>query len=300
VASAGGGWGRTTLALTLGARLVRRGHRVRLVDSAQGTGSLFALPTIGAQVSVRARKGGHWSLGHDDLRLDGDLLGPRPGELRELRHRAEDAGEDRLLLDLPAGPNAALDLLQRADRPILLATPSRDAVDATVRLLSASVLRRAARWLRPRLGAEAAAIAVAEAQDEARGRAASLLRAVARGAGVALPELEAALQTEPWTLVLNQVRRADDIDVGALLADGAAALGVDLRFQGVIPWEDEAWIRARKPAPVALGESPGPWAGAVDDLLDRIDEDTVLPRPGGWRDEIADAALAGGASRSGW
>ncbi len=302
IASAGGGFGRTTLAWSLAARMGRKGRRVRLVDSETGTGSLLALAAIGAQVSVRARVGGHWTLGHDDLRLDGEpyaLRGTAPW--RQLVARATAAGEQRLILDLPAGPGPqVLDSAHRAGRTVLLATPGRDAVDATVRLLSASVLRRAGRWLRPRLGREACEIVLGEAQDDCLGRAAGLVRAIARGAGVSLSELESALAGSPWTLVVTQVRRADDVDVGRLLSDGGAALGMDLRFQGVIPWDEDAWIRARKATAVPLGDGVGPWGPAVDDLLDRIDEDEVLPPAAGWQDELSEAALVGGVSRSGW
>jgi MinD-like ATPase involved in chromosome partitioning or flagellar assembly len=301
VASGSGGVGRSTLAAVLGLRFVHRGHEVCLVD-ADWTG-----PSLASMLDLEAGSSrSPWSAElrpesvaeHADLRL---VAGPPPmtGDpsrraCRQLLERLAAAAETRVVLDLPAGTHdAALDLWLGADVPLLVTVPERLPLEATARLLSRVAARLLTPWLARRIGAHAAHEALAEGWERSNGRTGTWMRSVARVAGVPVDELMRPMGRKPLFLVVNRVRRGDDVDVGhALVTAAGHGLGLDLRFRGVVPFDDEGWIRSRRRASAAAGREGDLLGEEVDDLLDRMDEDVDVPRPGDWRWSLMEAARA--------
>lgn len=308
LASGCGGVGRTTLAVTLGARLVRKGRTACVVDADWASPTLSALLDIPNSAIDWPGRGGELDLVpsgvHEDLKV---VLGTAPmtgdPNRRDARRLAEQLGalsEDEVLLDLPAGTNdAALDLWLRADRPILVAVPERLPLESTARMLGRVFARLARPWLARRIGSTEADSVLAEAWTECGGRTGTWMRAVARLADVPASELASHVGRKPLFLVLNRVRRGDDIDVGhALVTAAGHGLGLDLRFRAALPYDADAWIRARRRTG-AVSVRAGDLLGVeLDEFLQRMDDSHDLPGRGHWRLDLgalAKLASGGGA-----
>lgn len=308
VASGSGGVGRSTVAALLAAGLVRRGRTVCLVD-ADWTG-----PTLAPLLDVAAPlRGDPWSNTepeavvtalHDDLLLlpgVGPLTGdPSRRACRRLVSRLRARGEERVVVDLPAGTtDRALDLWLASDVPVLVAVPERIPLEATFRLLARVFARLVRPWLDRKLGREAAGAALDEGWQRAGGRAGTWMRAVARAANLVPDEIAEAVGRRPLYVVLNRVRRGDDVDVGhALVTAAGHGLGLDVRFRGVISEDEDGWIRARR---AAGAKGPGfseCLSADVHELIDRIVRNAEVAPPGDLLWDLKDAAaLVGNAAR---
>ena len=242
---------------------------------------------------------------HDDLTvvpgaapMTGD---PTRRDARSLGEQLRALPQQDVLVDLPAGTNdAALDLWLRADRPVLVAVPERLPLEATARLLGRVFARLARPWLARRLGPMQSDAVLAQAWTECGGRTGTWMRAVARLAGLPADELANHVGRRPLFLVLNQVRRGDDVDVGhALVTAAGHGLGLDLRFRAALPHDADAWIRARRRSG-AVSVRAGDLLGVeLDEFLQRMDDSHDLPGRGNWRldlGSLAKLAGAGGAS----
>ncbi len=309
LASGSGGVGRSTLAVTLGARLVRRGKTACLVDG-DWTG-----PTLGTLLDVSTARGA-WSGGeellplgtrvHDELQL---VPGPGPMSADPTRRDAarlvqnvRRLGHDEVLVDLPAGAHdVALDVWLAADLPLLVTVPERLPLEATARLLGRVFARLARPWLARRLGVARADEVLSEAWTESGGRTGTWMRTTARVAGLPAGELASHIGARPLYLIMNRVRRGDDIDVGhALVTAAGHGLGIDLRFRAALPWDDDAWIRARRRTVPALAGAGDVLGNELDETLQRMDDGVDLPTRGGWRADLsALAELAQEATGSG-
>ena len=294
--------GRSTLSAVLGARLVRRGIGVCLVDAD------WTAPGLAPMVDVNEVGPSPWSAtlepvctpDHAELRVLRGALptdrDPSRADARRLLETLRALPDDVLVLDLPSGTiDPALDLLLAAEVPLLVTTPERLPLEATGRLLARVFARLVGPWLGRRLGAAEARRVLAEGWQACGGRTGSWMRQVARLAGLPTERLAARAGRRPLNLVLNRVRRGDDVDVGhALVAAARNGLGLDLRFRAVIPFEDDGWIRARRKAAAVAGLGEDLLGGEVDDLLDRMELDTDVPSRGDWRWNLAEAARAAG------
>ncbi len=75
----------------------------------------------------------------------------------------------------------------------------------------------------------------------------------------------------PCDLVLNQVRRSQDVEDGlALVGAVAEKLKVDLRLRGAIGYDPKLWIALRKGASVTTGAWGSTFAEDVADFVDRL------------------------------
>ena len=295
-ASGSGGVGRSTLAVTLASRLVRRGRSACLVDG-DWTG-----PTLGTLLDVNTPRT-RWSGGHGlepvATRVHHDLtLVPGPGPTAADPSRRDAArlwknvghlSQDDVLVDLPGGAHdAALDVWLAADFPLLVAVPERLPLEATARLLGRVFARMARPWLARRLGAAQADEVLASAWTECGGRTGTWMRTTARLAGFSAESLAAHVASRPMYLVMNRVRRGDDIDVGhALVTAAGHGLGIDLRFRAAIPWDEDAWIRARRRSGAAGVGAADLLGTELDEVLQRMDDGVDLPTRGGWREDLS-------------
>jgi len=297
IASASGGAGRSTLAAMLGSRLVNSGFTTCIVDAdwtSPMMGPMLGLPA-GSTSSIwqtdeplRAER----SPAHQDLSL---VVGASPAtgspsaqQCGQLLSRLQALPQKQLILDLPAGcHDAALDLWLGSDFPMLVVVPERLPLEATARLLARVFARQAFPILSEHLGESGAQELLDTAWTECVGRTGTWMRTVARLAGLQPELFIKSVASKPIHLVLNRLRRAEDIDVGhALVTASGHGLGIDLRFRAALPYQDEGWIGARR-----LSASLDPVAGSssallkeeVDELLERMSSETEVPQPGSWR-----------------
>jgi MinD-like ATPase involved in chromosome partitioning or flagellar assembly len=226
---------------------------------------------------------------HQDLSV---LAGSPPGSANPsvedcamLHERLRELPHKQVVLDLPSGSHdAALDLWLGSDFPLLVAIPERLPLEATAKLLARVFARRAAPWLAEKFGPSDANLLLAEAWDSCAGRTGTWMRTVARLTELPVEDLAAHVGHHPIHLVLNRVRRADDVDVGhALVTAAGHGLGIDLRFRAVIPYQDEGWIRARRLSTRLPGMTTALLEDEVDEFLERMSSDTEVPQPGSWR-----------------
>jgi len=301
LASGSGGVGRSTLTAVIGSRLVHSGFSTCVVDadwSGPMLASMLELPATGDSSLWRTDRPLHpeRAPAHQDLAV---LAGapptsanPSSGDCATLHERLGDLPYKQLVMDLPSGSHdAALDLWLGSDFPLLVAIPERLPLEATARLLARVFARRALPWLADRFGAEDAQLLLNEAWQDCAGRTGTWMRTVALLAQVPLEELAAHVGQRPLHLILNRVRRADDVDVGhALVTAAGHGLGIDLRFRAVVPYQDEGWIRARRLSTRLPGMTTALLEDEVDELLERMSSDTEVPQPGSWRWNLQSAS----------
>ena len=297
VASASGGAGRSTLAALLGAQLVQSGFTTCVVDAdwtSPMLAPMFGLPagTTSSLWQADQPLQAERSPAHQDLSL---LAGAAPSasspssaECGRLLERLHSLPHKQIVLDLPSGCHeTALDLWLGCDFPLLVVIPERLPLEATARLLARVFARRALPTLSAHLGARQAAALLDTAWTECLGRTGTWMRTVARLSGFPAEELAAAVSSKPIQLVLNRLRRAEDVDVGhALVTAAGHGLGIDLRFRAALPHQEGGWIGARRLSPTLAASANGNSTllrEAVDEFLERMSSDTEVPQPGSWR-----------------
>ena len=115
-----------------------------------------------------------------------------------------------------------------------------------------------------------------------------LLRALSRLLLNLLSWLRRGLMNRLRRGLMNRVRRGDDIDVGhALVTAAGHGLGIDLRFRAAIPWDEDAWIRARRRSGAAGVGATDLLGTELDEVLQRMDDGVDLPTRGGWREDLS-------------
>jgi len=286
--------GRSLLTAVIGSRLVHNGFTCCVVD-ADWTGpmlsSMLELPATAdsALWQVGHQLRAEQSPAHQDLSVlagsspiagtpSGDACSSLHGRLAALPHK-------QIVMDLPSGAqDDALDLWLASDFPLLIAVPERLPLEATARLLARVFARRITPWLARRYGLSDAQLLLAEAWDSCAGRTGTWMRTVARLADLPTDDLAAQVGQQPIHLMLNRVRRADDVDVGhALVTAAGHGLGLDLRFRAVVPYQDEGWIRARRLSVRLPGMTTALLEEEIDEFLERMSSNTEVPQPGSWR-----------------
>ena len=230
LASGSGAVGRSTLAAVIAARLVHRGASACVVDadwtgpnlstllgiSHSGAASPWTSPAL---LRLRSAEHADLALVPGAPPLHGD---PTRRDARRLLRALGSLPDEHVVVDLPAGTqDAALDLWLKADLPLLVAVPERLPLEATARLLARVFARRVEPWLARRVGAQDARRLLAESWDLAAGRGGAWMRALARCAAIPSGELAEAAARGPIHLVLNRLRRGDDVDVGHSLVTAA-------------------------------------------------------------------------------
>ncbi len=148
-------------------------------------------------------------------------------------------------------------------------------------------------------GKQEASAALDLGWERSGGRAGTWMRAVARASNLVPDEIAEAVGRRPLYLVLNRVRRGDDVDVGhALVTAAGHGLGLDLRFRGVLSEDEDGWIRARRAAGADGPNFSECLSADVHELIDRIARDAEVAPPGDLLWDLKDAAaLVGNAGR---
>jgi len=300
IASGSGGVGRSTLTAALGARLLRQGNDVCLVDADCSGPSLAALLDVEGGGVESPWNGGSLSVRRSSIhsRLTVVAGGPPTGSdpsrsaAKRLRASIEQLSADEIVVDLPAGTSdVAMDLWLGVEHPVLVTVPERMPLEATARLLARVFARRVEPWLARRFGATQARTFLAEGWDRCAGRPGTWMRSTAQVAGVSADDLANCGSSKPIHLVLNRARRGDDVDVGhALVTAAGHGLGIDLKFRAVLPEDDESWIRARRNKGGAPGQPGDLLSAEIDDFLNRMESGRDVAQPGDWRGALKEAA----------
>jgi len=254
-----GGVGRSFLAANLGHLLARDIGPVVLVDlDLRGADLHTFLGEATAQVGLDAFvHGGVGSLA--ELLVQSPIPGLAfvPGavetplrltarERRRLEQAVRALDTSRVLLDLPSGPDGALlDLFMTADRPLIVVVAEPAAVENVHRFVRRVYLRVVSNRLR-HTGVEAAERenvehAAAHLHPE---RLLGLVDRIQRGLA---EQLRDDLEETTLYLVVNQVRHRSDEAVGVAIKNAVQSyFGISVRYVGAIPYDEEAWLSARR------------------------------------------------------
>ncbi|MCK6527373.1 hypothetical protein L6R50_07350 [Myxococcota bacterium] len=267
IASGKGGVGVSVLVASLAAEMARRGLEVRVADhdarrggdlgTYLGKGGLrpaAAPPLPGVSLAAGV------PVGTGALRRGAAALVPVPGLVLVdpgTRHPGRTAAE-----------------LEAADRPILVLTPEPAAVEGASRVLAEVALLRTARWLDARRRRDRDGDLLGRARLDALRGADGWLPPPGRLAaalGVPAHDLLLELGRRPIDLVVNQVRRADDVGAAGQFAQVAMErFGLAPRLRGAVGHDERMWIAVRKRLPVTASGWGTTWDDDIRDLADRL------------------------------
>lgn len=282
-----GGIGKSLISSGLAITLAQRGRRVVLFDADLGGANLHTLLGVqpaGVSITdfverrVRELSDVAVSTGVPNLSLisgAGDSLesaNMKYAQKVRLMKKLRSLGADVVVLDVGAGTGFnALDFFNLAQVGLLVALPEPTSIENGYRFLRGAALRR----LRQVSTHEAFQRLLDQAQDPQADAKMRHMHVIAQRAGDIEPRLGEgvmrALEVFSPRLVLNQVRDDDDLKVGhGLRSVCAKMLGIDLRFQGAIPYDDTVWqaVRKRRPHVVAFPQSGA--AEALHRLVDNL------------------------------
>ena len=281
VAGARGGTGKSLIAAYLGADLADRGWQVLLADLDWSGGNLRTLlggePTDFNVTDIVEGRGpdtpSALPMVRTGLRLvpgvNGFFDAPTPEVRREMLTLLSKLPCHHLVMDLGAG--AAADVTRPflgVDVPLLVALPDPVGLENTYRFL-AGLLRQCV----------ASTLGMNDRPSDARWGVLRKVRSLADlssrcqslcdGAPDLIDRVRNDLSGRPIYVVLNQVRRAADLQTANALEQVARrSFGCDMRTVGAIQYDERVWIAARRDRAVAEW---GPVTGIGDDLRELVD-----------------------------
>lgn len=259
-----GGIGKSLISANLGIELARRGLSVAVLDFDLGGANLHTClgveqPRLTLSDFIMRRvetlpevmiETGVPNLSLVSGALDAlDIANPLHQQKLRLLRAVQALDVDVALLDLGAGTGFnVLDFFLLADHGVLTLVPEPTSVENAYRFLKAAFFRR--------LRAVETVYGLSDVLDEvtrgagARAAPAQLMELVSRrdpSAGEALAREMAAFRP---LLVVNQVREAPDLQVGAAVCSAwRRFFGLELGYLGHVRHDDQAWraIRSRRP-----------------------------------------------------
>lgn len=281
IASAKGGAGVSMLTAGIAADLARRGLDVVVADLDPRRGGDLGV-YLGAGAGRPGAPAGAAGVHY--------VASPQRGGLRRLAGAHPGDAPAAVLVDpgtLP--PGRAARALAAADRAMVVITPEPAAVEGACRVLAELAGLRAARWLSRRQGPPSG--------GDGRTRPASLRGSgdwppapsrIAAALEVPAEDLLRDLSARPVDLVINQVRRAEDVEVAVQLVRAARErFGLALRLKGAIGHDDRLWIAVRKRLPSWGGGWGRTWSEDVGDLVDRMLTGRDVDAPAGSGTRVA-------------
>jgi flagellar biosynthesis protein FlhG len=288
-----GGIGKSLISSSLSISLSQRGRRVVLFDADLGGANLHTMlgmapPALSISDFIERRVAELADVtvetGLPNLALISgasdslESANPKYTQKVRLMRKLRALGADVIVLDVGAGSGFnALDFFNLANVGLLVALPEPTSIENGYRFLRGAALRR----LRQVSTHDAFQKLLDQAQDQAGDPVLRHMGGIAQRAGDIEPRLGEGVRRslEGFTprLVLNQVRDDDDLKLGhGMRSVCLKMLGIDIRFQGAIPYDDTVWqsIRKRRPHLVAFPDSAA--AQAMHRLIDNMQNQAQL------------------------
>ncbi len=287
-----GGIGKSFVSSSLGLLLAARGRSVTMVDADLGGANLHTLLGVSPPTATLSdffnRKGELNTLvvetGVPNLRLIGgagdtlEAANPRFRQKVKLLTRLRETAGDVLLLDLGAGSSfTTLDFFNLAHTPIVVVLPEPTSVENGYRFIRAAVVRRL-RMVSKHFAFHKLLDEVQDPRNDATLRHVDAILERARRLDAEIGDhATRAIQQFTPRLVLNQVREPEDMKVGYGLRNACQKLlGINLRFQGALPHDDQVWRAIRKRKPFVLQFPDAPTTAALRGLIDRLHDGAQL------------------------
>jgi flagellar biosynthesis protein FlhG len=207
-----------------------------------------------------------------------DMANPSHALKQKLLRHLRGLDADHVILDLGAGSSFnVLDLFLAAERRILVIDPEPTSIDNAYHFLKASFLRS----LRAVARRPEVCVHLEQVLAERRGILSprELIAAVSdldTSAGKLLAERAAAF--EPM-LIVNQVRRSEDLELGREIRTAAREhLGAEIDYLGSLAWDALVMDAVRRRQPVRQLFPGSTFCEGLDAIADRL-LDPSAPRP---------------------
>ena len=280
-----GGTGKSFLPASLGIQLARLGRNTVIVDADLGAANLHTCLGIKSPKATLADflSGDVPSL--EELLLDTPVEGlklisaardvfeianPRfQQKLRLIRH-IQKLPAEFIIVDIGGGSSFNIvDFFLSANTGIMLTNPEPTSVENAYRFLKSAILRKLYRTADGRDLKQTMRKALAQANGQEIKTIHDLIQQVRPYNGVVAERLERAMREFRPVLILNQTRREEDIDLGQAIEDIARKyLGVDLRYVGAIPYDEQVHLAVKRFKPL-LTEFPASQSAASIEAITR-------------------------------
>jgi flagellar biosynthesis protein FlhG len=260
-----GGVGKSVIATNLGVAVARLGYRCVLVDADLGGANLHTMLGVSAKASL-ASIFNHESASLSEILIPTgtanlylisgaqallDMANPKHAQKLKLIRQLFTIDADVILVDLSAGSSfTVLDFFNAAHDPIMVVVPTPTSIENAYHFLNAALHRRFMQAVAKAEVTDLAKKAFAEKHANGLRSPRELLRHICQehpDAGSAIGSMMAGIRPK---LIVNQVRREDDLHLGDQIADACRDFyGVQLENLGGIRNDDRiiSSILERKP-----------------------------------------------------
>ncbi len=280
-----GGTGKSFLTASLGIQLARLGRNTVIVDADLGAANLHTCLGVKSPKATLADflSGDVPSL--EELLLETPVEGlklisaardvfeianPSTQQKQRLIREIQNLPAEFIIVDIGGGSSFdVVDFFLCADTGIMVANPEPTSVENAYRFLKSAILRKLYRAATGRDIKQTMRKALAQANGEEIKTIHDLIQQVKPYNGVVAERLERTLVEFRPFLILNQARRQDDVDLGQAIEEIARKyLGVDLRYVGAIPYDEQVHLAVKRFKPL-LTEFPASQSAASIEAITR-------------------------------
>jgi flagellar biosynthesis protein FlhG len=281
-----GGTGKTLIASNMAIAMAKRGQRVLLVDADLGGANLHTCLGLDRP---RYTLGEFLAGGQNDLSpfmeetgvgnlhlvsgtLDYPGRGPRLRDMNRLRNALRRLDIDYVILDIGSGSSQqVMDLFLMGGVGIYVTVPEPTSIENMYRFLKEALYWMLVRGTRKKSVRDALFRAFHVPRIEDFVPVPQMLKQLSRTEPMAVRTLKARLNDFLVRIVLNQVRRYDDVEVGFSVRSAIHKyFGIRVEFVGYVSFDDRViqCVRLRRPLVSNFPESNA--AKCIDSLTERL------------------------------
>lgn len=281
-----GGTGKTLIASNMAICLAKRGHRVLLVDADVGGANLHTC--LGIE-RPRYTLGSFFQGNHGDLSdfmeetgvanlllvsgtLDYPVRGPKVRDMNRLRNALKRAQVDYVILDIGSGSaQTTLELFLMASLGVYVIVPEPTSIENTYRFLKEALYWTLVRSTRKRSVKNALNRAFHVERVEDFRPVPEMLKQLGRTEPLVSRILRSNLESFQVRLVLNQVRRYEDVEVGFSVRSAVHKyFGLRVDYSGYINFDERViqCVRSRQSLLQSFPESNA--AKCIENLTQRL------------------------------
>lgn len=281
-----GGTGKTLIASNMAICLAKRGHKVLLVDADVGGANLH---TCLGMERPRYTLGAFFQGNHGDLTdfmeetgvanlllvsgtLDYPVRGPKVRDMNRLRNALRRAQVDYVILDIGSGSaQTTMELFLMASLGVYVIVPEPTSIENTYRFLKEAIYWTLVKSTRKRSVKSALNRAFHVGKIEDFKPVPELLKHLGRTEPLVSRILRSNLESFQVRLVLNQVRRYEDVEVGFSVRSAVHKyFGLRVDYSGYINFDERViqCVRSRQSLLQSYPESNA--AKCIENLTQRL------------------------------
>jgi flagellar biosynthesis protein FlhG len=281
-----GGVGKSIMAINLGVAVARLGHHCVLVDADLGGANLHTLvglprpkATLSALFTDAASLGDLVTpsgIANLDI-ISGaqallDMANPKHAQKVKLIRQLMTLDADVIVLDLGAGSSFnVIDLFNSSHTPITVVVPTPTSIENAYHFLNAALHRRFKQAVAKAELTELANQALEEKHIHGIRSPRDLIRYIRREspeAGLAIERMMAALRPK---LIVNQIRRQEDMDLGSKIAEACRDFfGVVMEPLGYVRIDDRVISSVLAKKPLLVSEPNCQFSAVIEGMAMRL------------------------------